>query len=211
MFHYTYITRAVDGRYYIGVRPCACLPAEDTYMGSHTDTSYFPTRKKILSVFESRKAAMDHEIYLHELRDVGISHRYANRARQISTGFSTFGVTPSPETKEKLSKALKGKIRSEEHRKKLGKARKGKKLGPLSEEHRRKISEAGKGKTRSEETRRRIKEVRTGTKRSEKTREKLREVHRGKKWFYDPESKRATLCFPENRPSGYLPGRKPKP
>lgn len=208
MFHYTYITRAKDGRYYIGVRSCECNPKEDSYMGSHTDTSYFPARKRILSTFDSREKALEHEIYLHELRDVAASSRYANRAQQTSTGFSTFGVTPSLETKERISKALKGKIRDEEHRRKLGEARKGKKLGPLSEEHKKKIGKSGRGKTRNNETREKIREARLGTKRSEETRKKLSDLHTGKKWFHNPQSGRTTLCFPESRPDGYLPGRR---
>lgn len=50
--HYTYITRSPDGRYYIGVRTCDGDPADDPYMGSHTDPTYEPNRKRVLATFD---------------------------------------------------------------------------------------------------------------------------------------------------------------
>ena len=187
MFHYTYITRAKDGRYYIGVRSCECDPVDDSYKGSHTDTSYFPTRKRILKLFDFREDAEQHEIYLHALRNVAVSHRYANRAKHTSTGFSTFGTKFSDETRRKLSEVNKGKLFSDETRKKLSLIRTGK---VLSDEGRRKIIEANKGKSLSDETRK-----------------KLSEANKGKSWFYDPKSKKTAFCHIEDCPEEYLPGR----
>lgn len=207
MFHYTYITRAKDGRYYIGVRSCECNPKEDFYMGSHTDTSYFPTRKRILSTFDSREEALEHEIYLHELKDVAVSSKYANRAKQTSTGFSTFGVMPSLETRERISKIKRGRSHSEEHREKISESKRGK---ILSEEHRRKIKASMQGKTLSKETRRKMSESRTGKICNEETRRKLSKLNANKKWFHDPLSGKTKFCFPGDCPVGYCPGRKPK-
>jgi group I intron endonuclease len=60
------------------------------------------------------------------------------------------------ETRQKISKASKGRTHSEETRRKMSKANKGR---TLSEETRRKISEASKGRTHSEETRRKLSEA----------------------------------------------------
>lgn len=63
------------------------------------------------------------------------------------------GLYPiSNETKLKISKANKGKIKTAEWRKHLGDAHRGKKLPPHSSEWNRKISEGNKGKIMSEES-----------------------------------------------------------
>ena len=67
---------------------------------------------------------------------------------------NTYGTKP-----ERLSKASKGRIFSEEAKQKMSKARKGKNL---SEEAKQKISEAHKGKPKSEEHKRKMSEVRKG-------------------------------------------------
>jgi hypothetical protein len=33
---------------------------------------------------------------------------------------------------------------------------------------------------------------------------------RGKKWYYDPITYHTILCFEQDKPSGYMPGRKLK-
>lgn len=70
----------------------------------------------------------------------------------ISSGGSHGGFIPSQETREKMSKAKKGKKLSEEHKRHLSESQKGKPKGPnlklkghsVSEETRRKISEKTK-------------------------------------------------------------------
>jgi hypothetical protein len=224
MFHYTYITRAKDGRYYIGVRSCECDPVDDSYKGSHTDTSYFPTRKRILKLFDFREDAEQHEIYLHILRNVAVSRRYANRAKHTSTGFSTFGINLSDEHRRKLSEAKKGKRRkpfTDETRRKISESSKGRSLSDetrkklslirtgktLSDEHKRKIGEASKGRVLSDEGRRKIGEASKAKKHSEDARRKISEARKGKSWFYDPKSKKTAFCHIEDCPEGYLPGR----
>ena len=83
------------------------------------------------------------------------------------------GMVITVEHKKKISKANKGKHRSEEYKRKMSEARKGK---PLSEETRQKISKANKGKHRSEEYKRKMSEARKGRPRSEETRQKIREA-----------------------------------
>lgn len=106
--HYTYITRSSDGRYYIGVRSCEGDPAQDPYMGSHTDETYVPNRKRVLTTFDSREEALSHEIYLHEVRDVARNPRYANRARATSVSFDCQGVPYTDERKKRLSEERLG-------------------------------------------------------------------------------------------------------
>jgi hypothetical protein len=224
MFHYTYITRAIDGRYYIGVRSCECDPIDDPYMGSYTDTSYSPTRKRILSLFDFREDAEQHEIYLHTLRDVAINPRYANKAKHTSTGFSTFGTSLSNEHRKKLSEAKKDKKRkpfTDETRRKISESSKGKSLSDetrkklstihtgknLTDEHKRKIGEANKGRILSDDSRKKISEAGRTRKHGEEARRKISEARKGKRWFYDPKPQKTVFCHIEDCPNGYLPGR----
>ncbi len=88
-FHYTYYSYEPYGRGYIGVRQCSCLPEEDThYFGSYSDVTFHPTEKVILSLFESREEAVAAEVKLHSFYDVGNNIHFANKARQLTTGFS---------------------------------------------------------------------------------------------------------------------------
>ncbi len=61
------------------------------------------------------------------------------------------GIKRSQETKDKISKANKGKVRSSEVCQAMSKQRSGKKLKPHSEETKQKIAKANKGKKRSPE------------------------------------------------------------
>ena len=46
---------------------------------------------EILSLHDNRIKAVDEEIYLHELYDVGINNEYINGAKQTSNKFDTSG------------------------------------------------------------------------------------------------------------------------
>lgn len=65
-YHYLYKIVCIDsGDFYIGVRSCNCLPAQDRYMGSgNWPTSVDKTRlrKEVLETFDSRKAAEASEV-----------------------------------------------------------------------------------------------------------------------------------------------------
>ena len=87
----------------------------------------------------------------------------------------SYGLSPSEETRRKISESLTGRSASEETKRKLSEMRKGK---PKSEEFKRKISEAmrgRKGRRHSEETRRRMTESRKGKRHSEETKRKMSE------------------------------------
>lgn len=73
----------------------------------------------------------------HEETKKKMSESRLERKRQL-------GYINSPETREKISRAQKGKKLSEKTKRKLSEALKGKKKSPFTEEHKRKISEGGK-------------------------------------------------------------------
>jgi len=109
MNHYTYELTYRDIKY-IGVRSCECLPEEDTdYWGS---SKYNPEdlresgTKAVLNRFDTRLEAVQHEVDLHNLYDVGSNPDYWNRSKQTSTGFDVTGVKVSDETKAKVAAAL---------------------------------------------------------------------------------------------------------
>ena len=121
-------------------------------------------KKKLLSTYDSIEEAIAHELELTSLAKGKKS--YANIA-------SYPHILATPEVRRKISKAQKGKKKSEEHKRKVSEAKMGKKIGPhsgehkrkLSEEHKRKIGEASKGRKHSEETKRKTSEALKGKKR----------------------------------------------
>jgi hypothetical protein len=88
MYHYAYLLLGHDGRFYYGARSCKCLPDQDSYMGSYTDSTFSPKKKRILKTFPSRREALLEEVRIHSLKDVDRSERYANRAKQKSEKFN---------------------------------------------------------------------------------------------------------------------------
>ena len=97
-----------------------------------------------------------------------------------------FGISKSPETKERISKSLSGRKQSEETKQKRSQALMG---HVVTEETRQKISTSNKGRILSEETRQRISESQKGRKknvpgywkgktRSEETCQRMSESHK---------------------------------
>ena len=136
MYHYTYLLQNIDdGLFYIGVRSCNCLPENDEYQGSaKTVSKQYKQRcqKYILATHSTRKEAIAHEIYLHDLYDVARNPCFFNKAKQTSSSFDTTGlrsprkgVSLTPETKEKLRQANLGKKQSAETIKKRSEKLKG--------------------------------------------------------------------------------------
>jgi group I intron endonuclease len=118
------------------------------------------------------------------------------------TAGSRLGMKNSEETRQKLSKAIRGRKLSEEHKRKIGEAALGRKhteeslkkmskvkLGKkFSEEHRRNISNGRQGIPFSEETRQKMSESQRGRKQTEETKRKVSEANRGRR---HPEETRA--------------------
>lgn len=103
-------------------------------------------------------------------------------------GLGRSGFHHSAETRQKMSKALKGRKLSPEHIQKLADSKKGRKL---SEEHKSKLSCSGKGKNTwaksqivSSETKEKISKSLKGRKKPERTEQHKRKLgcHKGKTW-----------------------------
>ena len=95
---YTYILfDPFTKRYYIGSRRAKGIkdPYADNYRGSSKIAGWKQRsktmRKRILGVFPTARQALLHEIYLHELHDVGRNKRYYNQVKQTSKAFDTSG------------------------------------------------------------------------------------------------------------------------
>lgn len=116
-YHYTYwITNIINGKSYIGARSCNCKPEEDIeYMGSskkYLDKAIEKEGlqnfdKHILAYWATRKEAIEHEILLHDIFDVGRNPVFYNGAKQTSTGFDSTGI---PHISPKLSCSVCGLI-----------------------------------------------------------------------------------------------------
>lgn len=157
MFHYTYKIHYSDGKYYIGARSCKCKPEEDTkYIGSSKYTpNHLLVKKEILQVFQTRKEALEHEVYLHNLYDVAVNEQFYNRAKQTNTSFDVTGTHLSKEHKEKIISSLRGRTRPAEVGQAISKRKKERftRLREIqgfayrhSEETKQKISKAKSGK-----------------------------------------------------------------
>lgn len=128
MNHYVYLIEKksaleTEHKYYIGVRSCEGLIADDTYMGSSKylnedieETGRNNFNKIILKRFETREDAYEYEIHMHKEFDVVNNPIFFNRANQTSFGFggglgpnnSWYGKEHSEEWKKQKSVAMKG-------------------------------------------------------------------------------------------------------
>ena len=91
-----------------------------------------------------------------------------------------FGKHLPQETKDKISKANKGRTFTEEHKQKLSKARTGKHTGENAPMYgRRGENNPNFGKHHTEETKRKISKANKGKRRTEETKHKISETHKG--------------------------------
>ena len=152
-YHYTYEIVYTSGLRYIGSRTSKKPPEDDTnYCGSG---KYCPNKSKIVSkiilgIFNTRKEALAHEIYLHKINDIARNPRYYNRARQTSTGFTTEGQQ-NIEIIKMLAEINRGRKMSDEMKERLRQS----KLGiPRPEYVKEKLRKANLGKKHSEDSKR---------------------------------------------------------
>jgi len=201
-YHYVYYSYEEWGRGYIGSRSCNCLPTNDVlYLGSFKDKSFKPTKKIILDLFETRQEALRAEILLHEFYNVGINSHFANKAKLTSTGFNTFGMQYSKESKQKMSRAQKNRSsRSKETRQKMSEALRGRKRKPFSAETREKMSKAQKERKRQPHSEKTIQKM-------IETRNRSKNANYGKSWFTNGINN--VIAF--EAPEGYYRGRVLKP
>jgi hypothetical protein len=120
-------------------------------MGSYTDKTFDPTQKEILAVCDTREEALRTEMFFHELYDVARNPAFANRAKQMSTGFAC-----APEILAETNRRRRGQPannrgvpHSEETKKKISEKARSRKRRPQSEETKKKIAESMKGKKNS--------------------------------------------------------------
>jgi len=139
--------------------------------------------------FEILKECDDKELDFWEKYYVKeLNTKVPNGYNMTDGGDGMKGYSPSEETRNKLSKANKGRKmppRSEEHKKNLSESHKGRKA---SEAAKKKMSEKRKGenngmygKHHSEETKQKIRIKAKGRKASEETKEKMSEIRKGRK------------------------------
>jgi len=190
VYYYTYLsTDPIDGRMYIGSRGSKCKPCEDIkYFGSFKDKTFKPTIKKILKLFNSRKEAFKHEIYLHAILNVANNPLFANQIN-AATKFTWAGQKHTEETKKKISKASKEiyKNMSEEKKMLIKQVRKNKKM---SEKHKELLRKINLGAKRSDETKEKIRKAAQNRKLSNETKKKISEINKGK-WINRPDQSKS--------------------
>lgn len=201
-YHYVYrITNKIQNKHYYGVRSSKIEPKLDLgikYFSSSSNKEFKLDQRenpssykyKIVRIFNTRKEAAEFEIKLHIKFNVGINESFYNKAIQTSVGFDVTGVSPSDETKQKMSEVKRGKARkphSDETKHKMSESKKGEN-NPFygkthTEEIRQKLSETQKGenshmfgKPKSEETKLKMSESTKGKPKSEETKQKLSEA-----------------------------------
>jgi hypothetical protein len=129
MNHYVYLIEKksaleTEQKYYIGVRSCEGLIANDDYMGSSKYLTEEVDKlgkqsfnKIILKRFDNREDALLYEIHMHKEFDVANNPIFFNRAKQKSTGFSCgagelnpfYGKKHTEESRKLMSEVLKTK------------------------------------------------------------------------------------------------------
>ncbi len=104
--HYTYsILHIPTHLEYLGTRSTNLEPKDDIgikYFSSSSDKEFKDDQRKnpddyrylVLNNFDTREEALKHEIYLHNINDVGRNPKFINRAKQTATGFDAVGLEP---------------------------------------------------------------------------------------------------------------------
>lgn len=159
LYHYTYrITNTRAKKHYYGSRSSNTEPKLDLgikYFSSSSDKEFKLDQKlnpqdykyKIIKIFESRKEAIILEIKLHHKFNVGINTNFYNKVKQTSTGFDNTGIIMSEAQRKKISDRHKGTKMHDNTKIAISKAIKGK---SLSNEHKEKISNSNKKYTKTD-------------------------------------------------------------
>lgn len=194
--HYVYrITNKVNNMHYYGRRSSKIAPLLDLgikYFSSSKDKAFIKDQKinshnyeyVVIAVLDSVQEAIEMEVYLHQIYDVGVNPRFYNKVKQTSTKFDFSGNCHTDNTKKRLSLMFLGANNpnygnklSEEAKKRISNANKNR---VVSKETKNKLKESRKGKKHSVESIEKIRQKKLGVPRSEKTKEKLRAAMSGK-------------------------------
>lgn len=177
-YHYTYqITNLLNKISYIGLRTSNISPEKDlgiSYFSSSTNNEFikdqlncpYNFKYEILNVFNNRMDAINDEIRLHELYNVGKNPMFYNKQNQTSNGIDFTGQHHTEEAKTKIGKASKerginnkalenlfwqnkNRERTSAERKKMSDAKLGNQnaIGKRSEESKQNMSNSKKGMT----------------------------------------------------------------
>lgn len=198
------ITNILTQKHYYGYKSCSKRDPKEiigkTYFSSSSDKEFIKEQKnhperfryKIVARFKTKEEALEREIRLHVMFDVGRNKSFYNRSKQTSKKFDVTGFRHSEETKKRISSAGRGRPHTMEHRNRISESLRGtkhseltrsnmreaKKRSPMTEEGRRKLSELKRGKRLSEETRKKMSDSKIGKKRgpaSDETKKKISE------------------------------------
>jgi len=149
-YHYVYrITNTKLNKHYYGSRTSSIEPTKDLghkYLSSSYDKEFIKDQKinqqdykyVIVSIFNSRKEALELEVKLHAKFNVGVNNNFYNKARATSSKFTMEGTKVSEETRLKHlgeNNGMYGKNHTIESRIKMSQSSKN-----PSEETRRKMS-----------------------------------------------------------------------
>lgn len=181
MYGYIYITtNLINGKVYIGQH--RHTEWDKSYIGSGTILEkaikkYGKNNFKceLIEECQTEKELNEQEIFWIKF------YRERKECYNVTRGGQGFAVTHSKETREKLSKSLKGRMIPKEARENMSKAH----IGiPVSEESKLKISKALKGRTLSEEHRKKLSISHTGVPHphSQEWKEKVSKANKGRKF-----------------------------
>lgn len=224
---YTYfIGWTAHNKYYYGVQyGVNCDPTNlwVTYFTSSTVVKEFRKKYGEPDIVEVRKIFADVDrAKLWELRvlqrlKVVLREDFLNQNAAPGPPPKTIGSTLSVETKEKISAALTGKQKSEEHRHKLSESNNGKISknkgktyeeihGSSAKEIKQKLSEAGKNQIQSQEEKtKRIESRKNGagwSAHSEETKKKISQSFKGKRMYTNGKINK--FFFPGEEPAGFV-------
>lgn len=224
---YTYfIGWTKQNKYYYGVQyGITCDPDNlwKTYFTSSDLVKDFrntygePDLVEVRRIFDNVDDAKAWELKVLQRLKVVLREDFLNKNAAPGPPPKIVGSTIPVETREKISAALKGKKKTEEHRKKLSEANKGKTSkkkgktyeeihGSSATEIKLKLSEAGKKQKQShEEKTKRIESRKNGagwSAHSEETKKKISNSFRGKRMYTNGEVNKFFL--PGEEPTGFV-------
>ena len=158
VYHYTYIIQHIwTNNFYIGRRSTNLLPAEDIgkcYFSSSSNKEFIAEQKlyparfdyTVVNVFFDITDALEDEIRLHNLYNVGSNSLSYNKVAATHTKFNATGYKFTEQQRKNCSQRAKGRIISQKQREQVSKKLKGRQM---SEKTKLLIKRAFTGKPKS--------------------------------------------------------------